>query len=67
MHHNKSEHEDKVQMCKNKNGCPYKNCWFRHNVNNEKNVEQQEVTESILNMMEKITKRIVNLERSLDK
>ena len=54
-------------MCKNKDGCSYKNCWFRHETFSEQNEEQHEVTEKILNMMEKITHRIVNLENLLNK
>ena len=67
MDHNKREHKDKVQMCKNKDGCSYKNCWFGHETFSEQNEEQHEVTEKILNMMEKITHRIVNLENLLNK
>jgi hypothetical protein len=62
MQHNKRVHRDKVQKCKNKESCSYKNCWFRH----EQNEEQHGVTENILNIMEKMTQRIMNLENSLN-
>ena len=67
MQHNKCEHRDKVQMCKNKDRCPFQNCWFRHDKDNEQNDAQHEVTENILNIMEKITHRIVNIENLLTK
>ena len=63
MLHKKSEHAEIVQMCTNMNSCNYQNCWFRH----EQNEEQHGVTENILNIMEKITNRIVNLENFLNK
>ena len=66
MHHKKSEHSDFVQMCTNKKTCPYQNCWFHHE-NNEQNTEKQEVTEKILSMMEKFTHRIVKLENIINK
>ena len=50
-----------------KDSCSYQNCWFRHDAYNEQNEEQHGVTENILNLMEKITHRIVNLENSLNK
>ena len=38
MQHKKSEHSEFVQMCTNVNSCPYQNCWFHHE-NNEQNTE----------------------------
>jgi hypothetical protein len=67
MQHNKSEHKYNVQMCRKRGSCSYQNCWFRHDANNEQNEEQHGVTENILNLMEKITHRIVKLENSLNK
>ena len=49
-------------MCKDKDRCSYQNCWFRHDKYHEQNEEQTGVTENILNIMEKNTHRIVNLE-----
>ena len=39
MKHNKREHMDKVQMCKNKDSCSYQNCWFDmiHTMNKRRN------------------------------
>ena len=54
-------------MCKNKDRCPFQNCWFCHDKYNEQNEAQHEVTENILNIMEKITHRIVNIENLLTK
>ena len=67
MQYNKREHMDKVQGCKNTSSGAYQNCWFRHDKNNEQNEKQHGVTENILNIMEKMTNRILNLENSLNK
>ena len=67
MLHYKWEHRDKAQLCKNKDICSYQNCWFRHDKYDEQNQVQHGVTENILNIMEKIAHRIVNLENSLNK
>ena len=42
LQHNKREHRDKVQMCKNKDSCLYQNCWFRHNTYKEQNEQQHD-------------------------
>ena len=64
-HHQKSDHAETVKKCRN-NKCQYgdQGCWFLHDIL-EKNVENQEVTEGILKIMEKFTKRILNLENQI--
>ena len=45
-------------MCKNKDRCPFQNCWFRHEKDNEQNDAQHKVTENILNIMKKLQKSL---------
>ena len=72
MKHMKSEHLEIVKECKNflEGRCSYnKNCWFKHEeshkkekneeVNNENN---KEMMNKLFEMVEKYTKRIVNVE-----
>ena len=63
MKHRKSEHSESVPACKNvlNGACGYgqSKCWFTHNdseiENQNLNVKDQEITEKMLDMMEKIT------------
>ena len=68
FHHRKSEHQTKVQKCKNKNSnaCPYgeQGCWFVHDIATN-NAENKDVTEEIVRMMETFTQRIMNLESQM--
>ena len=74
MKHMKAEHHEKVKDCKkyNEGKCSfYENCWFKHEVldkeenqkdeevNNENNVEMMK---KLLEIVEKYTKRIVDVE-----
>jgi hypothetical protein len=61
-----------VPLCKNasKNMCWYgaENCWFRHE-QKEKIIinESQVITTKIFEMMDKFTKRIIQIENEMDK
>ena len=73
MYHRKQEHKEIVPQCKNKESCKFDNakCWYLHNEQNEKNVENhveqeydnnQLLLEKIFDMVEKMTERILKLE-----
>ena len=62
-----------VPQCKNKESCKFDNakCWYLHNEQNEKNVENhveqeydnnQLLLEKLFDMVEKMTERILKLE-----
>ena len=76
LRHRKDKHRNQVQMCKNeKNGtCIFGglNCWFIHDDKKaadegEQNLlkEHKEVMEKVFGMMEKMTERILLLEKSI--
>ena len=70
-HHKKQEHRETVRQCnQNKNkDCKFGdlNCWFHHeNDTNLYKKDNQEVTEKMFSMMEKFTKRIVDIENHMN-
>ena len=67
--HRKQNHRSLVTPCSNEN-CKYgdKLCWFKHDEqdqsdNVETTADQQEVTQRIFEIMEKITERLAELEK----
>ena len=72
MNHKKHEHAEQTQPCRNDmNGtCPYApySCWFKHaetdteNSDPGQNIRNDNITEKLFNMMEKIVERLANLE-----
>ena len=62
--HKKKEHKEFVSNCRNKEACTYNECWFIHNQkDNEKLLnENQEIVDKIFGMMEKMEKRLIDLE-----
>ena len=75
MKHRKSEHSESVPSCKHvlNGACGYgqSKCWFTHNdseiENQNLNVKDQEITEKMLDMMEKITQRLQLLENQFSR
>lgn len=74
LKHRKLEHRNSVPLCKNeRNGkCSFgkSNCWFIHKnleseseKNDETNMEHNEVTEKLFKMLEKMTERIMKIEK----
>ena len=68
-YHKKKEHIQNVQVCSYGNTCWYgERCWFRHNINEVRDNEENsndEMTQKLFKMMEKFTKRIIELENRL--
>ena len=72
MNHMKYEHAEHTQPCRNyMNGaCSYtpNSCWFKHeetnteNTDNRQNIMNENITEKLFNMMEKIVERLADLE-----
>ena len=67
--HRKQTHRSLVTACWNEN-CKYgdKSCWFIHGEqiqsDNIETTDQQEVTQRLFEIMEKITERLAELEKS---
>ena len=73
LKHRKQRHIEKVPMCKNiiKGECVYgdDNCWFNHQVNRNESdiiekIEDREILKKLLDMVEKITERVVDIEKN---
>ena len=68
MNHRKNEHTEGVPMCRNylNGSCEYVSCWFRHLEAAAKHkdvIEEENITEKLVNMMEKLAQRLSMLEK----
>ena len=67
MNHRKEDHAEKVPICTNylNGSCEYVTCWFKHSetINEKTNlIENKNLTEKLLNMMEKFVERLAMME-----
>ena len=71
MNHRKLKHPENVQPCRNSmNGtCEYISCWFKHTdtetENANLNFKNEDMTEKLFNMMEKIVQRLTLMENQI--
>ena len=64
MQHRKKHHTEFVPMCTNfqSGNCEYSLCWFQHN-ENEESSKDQDISENIVDMMEKFAERLSKIEQ----
>ena len=71
MNHRKLKHPENVQPCRNSMNrtCEYISCWFKHTdaetENANLNFKNEDMTEKLFNMMEKIVQRLTLMENQI--
>ena len=69
MNHRKDDHSEIVPICTNylNGSCEFVSCWFKHSETlNEKTntMENENLTEKLVNMMEKFVERLTIMENN---